>query len=304
MRITVVLAALAVLVAGCGGSDQQEPEAAYAPDRVETGQQPCGILGADDRIWVSNYSEDTLVTVDPDTLEVGQPVDVGGSPCGLAYGAGSIWVEDFGSNEVTRVSTSTGKVQETYDVGSQPYDVTFADGAAWVTDFGSGTVSRIDAHTGKVSAIDVGGTPIGIAPAGGAVWIGLGTAGIVGIDTRTRELTRVDVDGGKAGWTAYDDAHVWVNVDETVVEVDPADGSIVATTPVGPNPEDGTVLDDEVWVGDKDGDLYRFATDGGTATTHPSGVDNPFVVAGWDGRLWAVDFTGTEVVRIDPDRLR
>jgi hypothetical protein len=31
---------------------------------------------------------------------------------------------------------------------------------------------------------------------------------------------------------------------------------------------------------------------------------NPFVVAGWDHLLWAVDFAGTDVVAIDPARAR
>src|SRR5690242_19988934 len=123
MRISLLVPALAVLVAaGCGGDDEPSPNRPepYAPDRLEVGQQPCGILGAAGRIWVSLYGEDTLVSIDPETLDVGRPVEVGGSPCGLAYGAGSIWVEDFGSNEVTRVSAATGKVEATYDVGSQP----------------------------------------------------------------------------------------------------------------------------------------------------------------------------------------
>ncbi|WP_395656181.1 DUF6923 family protein [Nocardioides sp.] len=303
-RHPLVVPLVGLVVAACGsdaGSGAPEP-AAYAPVRVETGQQPCGILGAAGRIWVSNYGEDTLVTVDPATLEVGDPVHVGGAPCGLAHGAGSIWVEDFGSNEVTRVSATTGRVQRTYDVGSQPYDVTFADGAAWVTDFGSGTVSRIDARSGKVTPIDVGGSPIGIAPAGGAVWVGLGSAGVVRVDTRTQEVARVDV-AGSAGWTAYDDDHVWVDVDDSIVEIDPVDASVVGTVSVGDDPEDGTVVGDDVWVGDKSGDLYRFSTEGGPATSYPSGVDNPFVLTALDGQLWAVDFTGTEVVRIDPGQL-
>ena len=31
-----------------------------------------------------------------------------------------------------------------------------------------------------------------------------------------------------------------------------------------------------------------------------SSAANPFVLAGFDGGVWAVDFLGTDVVRIDP----
>jgi YVTN family beta-propeller protein len=320
MRRGLLAAAIgtAVVVSGCGAGDESAPPSAgssgssssststsqssapYVVARVPTGAQPCGILGVDDAVWVSNFRDDTLVSVDPATGTVSDPVPTGDEPCGLAVGAGSIWVEDYGSDEVTRVSVADRTVQATYKVGSQPYDVTFAGGAAWVTNYGSGSVSRIDAATGKVTEIETGGSPIGIAPAQGKVWVGAGAQGVVAIDTRTSKVAvTIDTDG-QAGWTAYDEGHVWVNVDDTVVEVDAGTGAVVSTVQVGQTPEDGTVVGGDVWVGDKSGDLYRFPVGGGTATTVPSTVGNPFVAAELDGELWVVDFAGTDVVRIDP----
>lgn len=324
MRTSRVAAvALLVSLAGCASSDEEpgstpSPSAtstpaptsspsptedpAYVTGRVTTGTKPCGILGVAGRVWVSNYADDSLVSVDPDTLAVSDPVTVGHAPCGLAHGAGSIWVEDYGSNQVTRVSVRTGQVQGKYSVGAQPYDVTYVDGAAWVTNYGSGTVSRIDARTGRVTSIRVGGTPIGVAPGGGAVWVGLGPKGIAAIDTGTREVRHLDVPGS-AGWTAYDDGHVWVNVDDSAVMIDTETGAVGRTVQLGPNPEDGSVVAGQVWIGDQDGSLRHVATDDGEAVSTPSGVGNPFVVAGLGGRLWVVDFAGTDVVRIDPDRV-
>ena len=328
-RSTVRLAALPTLVSvvvalgGCGGGDGDAADAgpaasrtssaptssspAYALARVETGHKPCGILGVDGTVWVSNYGDNTLVTVDPETGAVGEPVRTGSAPCGLAAGAGSIWVEDYGGDQVTRVSTTDGSVQATYDVGDQPYDVTFAAGAAWVTNYGDGTVSRIDATTGRVTEVHTGGTPIGIAPAGGRVWVGLGDQGIAAIDTRTGTVSDTIATDGSAGWTAYDDDHVWVNVGSTVVQVDPASATITRTVPVGDRPLDGTVADGRVWVGDggADGALYWFPVDGEEtqAMSVPSTVQKPFVAAELDGRLWVVDFIGTDVVQLDPARI-
>jgi hypothetical protein len=311
--LATTLAAAVMVVAGCGSDEAHTPEARtsspaagpseappYVVARVTTGSQPCGILGVDGAVWVSDFRDATLVRVDPSSGAVGAPATTGSEPCGLAAGAGSIWVEDYGSDEVTRVSIADGIVQATYDVGHQPYDVTFAAGAAWVTNYSSGSVSRIDARSGTVTEIETGGTPIGIAPAHGKVWVGAGDAGIVAIDTRTSKVTDTIPTGGQAGWTAYDADHVWVNVDDTVVEVDAATGKAAPGIQVGTKPEDGTVVGGDVWVPDRSGDLYRVPVAGGPATTVPSTVGNPFVAAELDGMLWLVDFAGTDVVGIDP----
>ena len=138
---------MAVIVSACGSSSnapetQTSPtssggptqaaslrakgDPAWVTGRVATGSQPCGILGAAGQIWVSDFRNDRLVSVEPNSLHVGPDVKVGSKPCGLAYGGGSVWVEDYGSAQVTRVNARTEKVEHTYRVGGSPYDVTFA----------------------------------------------------------------------------------------------------------------------------------------------------------------------------------
>jgi YVTN family beta-propeller protein len=276
---------------------------AWVTGRATVGSQPCGILGAAGKIWVSDFGNDDLVTVDPLTLHVGPRIKVGAKPCGLAYGGRSIWVEDYGSAEVTRVDARTGRVQHTYDVGLSPYDVTFAAGAAWVTNYSDGTVSRVDAATGHVATVRTGGTPIGIAPSGGLIWVGLGAAGIAAIDETTGELVHHLHTRGPAGWTAYHGEHLWVDVGESVVLLDGASGRVVDRFPVGSRPEDGSVVDGVAWIPDADGSLRRLG--GALVSRRPvsSGVGNPFVLAGYRGRVWVVDFAGTDVVRINPSRV-
>jgi YVTN family beta-propeller protein len=321
--MTVLVLAGAGLVGGCGGSsdDPGQPDAAsdspstsptssattaaptrapYAVARITTGSAPCGILGVDGAVWVSNFGDDNLVRIDPATGTVGAPIPTGDQPCGLASGSGSIWVEDYGSDEVTRVSAADGSVEATYKVGASPYDVTFADGAAWVTNWGDGSVSRIDAASGKVTEIETGGTPIGIAPAAGKVWVGAGAQGIVSIDTKTSKVVDEIGTSDLAGWTAYDGDHVWINVGPSVVDVDATTGKAGPPIALGAKPEDGTVVGGDVWVGDRSGVLYRFPESGGPAVEVPSTVGDPFVAAELDGKLWVVDFSGTDVVQIDP----
>jgi len=305
---------LLVLVAGCGGTPAPSATAAsgtggdpaYVVARVRTGSQPCGVLVAAGKVWVSNYGDSTLVSVDPVTRAVSAPVEVGTSPCGLAFGAGSIWVENYGGNSVTRVDASTGAVQATVPVGNAPYDVTFADGAAWVTDYTDGTVSRVDATTNVRTVVKVGDTPIGIAHTPGAVWVPLPTSGrLARIDTGTLAVTEVPLAPG-IGWTAYDDHDVWVGngTTGTVTRVDGASARVMATMTVGPKPLDGDVLDGTVWVPDKNGSLYPVDIAANTVgPAVPADTANPFVVSGGDHLLWVVDFAGTDVVAIDPAKV-
>ncbi|MEP6649680.1 MAG: hypothetical protein ABJA74_07165 [Lapillicoccus sp.] len=91
--------------------------------------------------------------------------------------------------------------------------------------------------------------------------------------------------------------------DGTVARVDATSSTVVATVKVGATPLDGDVLGRDGVVPDKGGALYP--VDAVSNTVGPplaSHSGNPFVVAGWDHLLWAVDYTGTDVVAIDPTK--
>ncbi len=211
-------------------------------------------------------------------------------------------MENYGDSTVTRVDASTGKVQHTFDVGGAPYDVTFASGAAWVTNYADGTVSRIDATTGRTTTVRTGGTPIGIAPAGGSVWVGLGDRGIAGIDVATGRVTH-RVKAAAAGWTAYDGDTVWVNVGAQTWRLDGRTGKVTGRFDVGETPADGSVVGGDVIVPDQGGALYRIHGDQVTGPFH-SGLANPFVLVGYRGRIWSVDFLGHDVSVFDPADLK
>jgi streptogramin lyase len=137
--------------------------------------------------------------------------------------------------------------------------------------------------------------------------VGLGGSGtIVRVDARTGKVTdRLQADGG-ATWTAYDEDSVWVSDPQTgsVNRVDAVRRRIVATVPVGATPLDGVVVDGLVYVPDRDGRIFQVDPTEDTVTaTVDSTSGNPFVITGADGHLWAVDFVGTDVVRIDLDHV-
>jgi YVTN family beta-propeller protein len=309
-------AVLALALVGCGGSEPQRPsrsavgsgssstvsDPVYIADRVALGAKPCGIQQAGDRVWVSNYGDGTLQWIDRSTGAAGPTIEVGSEPCGVAVGGGSVWVENYGSNDLTRIDQRTGAVLATVDVGTAPYDVAFARGAAWVTDYYDGTVSRVDAATNSRTVVRVGGQPAGIAPVAGGLWVARTDGRVVRIDARTARVTDRLTAGAGASWTAYDDSNLWVSNGQagTVTRIDAVHRRVVATVPVGPNPLDGVVVDDQVYVPTKDGRIYRIDPDTDSVTaTFRSTVTDPFVITGGDGELWAADFLGTEAVRID-----
>jgi YVTN family beta-propeller protein len=118
---------------------------------------------------------------------------------------------------------------------------------------------------------------------------------------------RVKVGAGP-GWTAYDEHSVWVGnaTDGTVSRIDAGTRHVTATIKVGPNPLDGDVLGDSVWVPLKDGRLVRIGRTGQSnddVIAHGNSASlNPFVICGYDGSIWAVDFLGSDVLQINPSR--
>lgn len=306
---------LALAVTGCGGSStpttKPSPVASagdglpsYVVAKTDLGQQPCAVEGGFGSIWVSVYGDDTEVRLDPATGKVIARIKTGSSPCGIAVGGGAVWVEDYGGNDVTRIDPTTNATTS-IKVGIAPYDVTYAAGAAWVTNYGDDTVSRIDARTNKVQTIKTGHYPVGIAPAAGAVWVtNKGSGTIDRIDPATLKVTTVKV-GSTPTWTSWGDGLLWISRGEAMVQIEAsgAPGTVVHT--LGATPNDGDIVDGTVWVPDNSGNLRGFDESTGKRLGRwPLGLTQPFVLAGYAGKLWVVDFQGTALEEIDPTRLR
>lgn len=283
------------------GSSGQDP--AYVTARVTLGDRPCAVFATDTKIWVSLYGDNEVVALAPDSGAILSRTPVGQAPCGLAAGDGSIWVANYSSDDVTRIDAATAAVQETIPVGNSPYDIAYADGAAWTTDNGSGTVSRIDAATEERTTITVGRLPVGITATKGVVWATLGGGEVVRISTDRVAVTGRFRVGFDAGWTASTASMLWVTVpsDSAVVRVDPISGEVVGRIAVDGRALDGDVDGDTVWFPVKDGRILAIdAASDQVRTELPRSTGNPFVVHATRGAVWAVDFAGTDVIRIEP----
>jgi YVTN family beta-propeller protein len=294
-----------LLAAACASgtlTSRSTPTASPTPKAegtvVEVGNRPCGVLSAAGSVWVSTYTDDQVVRLDPTSHAVLAHAKTGGSPCGMAFGAGSVWVEDYTGNAVTRVDATTGKAQRDYPVGQQPYDVAFAGGAAWATDYLDGTLTRIDAATGTTSKVQISGTPIGIAPSHGLLWVANGSTRVTKVDPATGKVVGTVEVGLATTWTAYDDTHLWVSdtAGGLVVVLDTVTSRVVATAKTGGRPADGSVADGVAWFPDRaDGTVVGVDATGKLVGRHRTGLGDPFVLDSVGSTLWVGDFGGTTV---------
>jgi hypothetical protein len=73
---------------------------------------------------------------------------------------------------------------------------------------------------------------------------------------------------------------------------------------LGAQVNDGDIVAGKVWVTDAAGDLHEVDASTGQVLGHwPTTLTNPFVLAGYRGALWVVDFKGTKLEEIDPSKL-
>lgn len=285
------------------------PLPSYVVAKVSLGKQPCAVVAGFGSVWVAILGEDTVLRLDPETRRVLARVKTGNQPCGMAIGAGSVWVEDYGDGTVTRIDGTTNAVLAKPEVGPQPYDLTFAFGAAWVTNYGDNSVSRIDAATGKVRSIAVGQLPTGAAQAGGAVWVtNKGDGTVSRIDPVSLRVRTVSV-GEQPTWVAYTGPQgaAWWAADggtNVVLELSGATGRVVRRLHTTAIPNDGDVVGGVVWVPDSGGRVWAWSAATGRPVGGGSwplpGVGNPFVLAGGFGRLWVVDFKGSDLWELNP----
>jgi DNA-binding beta-propeller fold protein YncE len=154
---------------------------------VRTGASPQSLAVGGGSLWVANHDERTVARIDLASGKVVADIPVPSEPHRVAYGAGAAWVGNWHDDSVSRIDPATNRV-----VGS-PISIGFhhagnlvvGAGGVWVTsDYrvdGAAqdtVVVRIDTQTNRaVETIAVGGHPIDVAAAGGAVWVSVANPG-------------------------------------------------------------------------------------------------------------------------------
>jgi len=148
----------------------------------------------------------------------------------MALGDGSVWLGDFdqskvachlGCGVVSRLDPETGRVVASITIAKAPRAMAYGDGALWmeaeVPDNSSAIVVKVDPATNQVVAqSDVPGTSIAgstghprIAVGGGAVWVAYGDE-LVKIDPATGSVIASTKTTTYADYIVANDAGVWV----------------------------------------------------------------------------------------------
>lgn len=242
---------------------------------------------AGDMASVARYDVATGKVTDTDPSSVASPLNValGGGGMWLVQWTGDMPVGGEGhpvQGRIQLIDPVSGEVPiDLPREDSAPYDVAVGelDGReiAWVVDAGRDELLRVDAASGEIEAVQLQGRPNSVTVGAGAVWVSGNTKDKEGL------LTRYDL----------------------------ADGSL-ETMSVDHCMSDVVVVGNSLWASDYcNGEVHRF--DPVTASAHPRlvmpsvvrGVSvsvggNPNALATADGLLWVA--TGSEIVRVDPDR--
>jgi YVTN family beta-propeller protein len=228
---------------------------------VAVGTTPQSIVAGDDgRLWVANFDDQTVQSIDPASGQAGPAQGVVGNPTGLAVGGGYVWVATgFASSGLVRVAPDVSNSKETIllryrDQDVDPAGLAYGENAVWVTDSTRGLVLRVDPASGDATPIALGDStdPTAIAVGEGGVWVTLPTHDqIVRIDPTTNEpVTTIDL-AATPGQIAVGQGAVWVSATDTdeVVKIDPSTSTKSATiADVGDAPEGIAVGSERVWV--------------------------------------------------------
>jgi outer membrane protein assembly factor BamB len=194
-RLTILLAAALVPIAGCSGGN-----ASSAPDTGPASQSPSpplraeatlhvpaagNVLTTHDRLWVVSGGRPEVTQVDPETSTITRRITL---PHPVAYGTvahGSLWLVSFGENALIELDAESGKLIRTLESSpdlplNEPVGIAVTGHDMWVLNHDNSKLLRIDEQTGRLAQItklrgDAAGGPLLV---GQTLWVGMTAQGI------------------------------------------------------------------------------------------------------------------------------
>lgn len=230
--------AVAVLAWPGTGAERDAPRPAAElrlPDgaiSIPVGDGPSEVAVGAGALWVSNFNEENVSRIDPDTNRVALTIPLSGMPGDLAVGdAGEVWAAIPQLGVVQRIDpvTNAPTPDRRIDVAPAGTSLDLAiDQFLWVSVVEHELV-QVDPATGDVVRRIDWVKPVNVAARDGAVFV-LDAGGVVrSVDPLTGEQNAIelsfDVEG--RGDVHYDDGKLWVAEGDgsTLYSVDVAAGS-------------------------------------------------------------------------------
>jgi len=230
------------------------PPAVREEEPVRTREERPPEDGGAGLLLVVNKGDDTVVLVDPDSLEVRKRIPTGEGPSQVVVGprGGRAYVANYGhstaGNTISVIDLGKAEVVETWDLGShsRPHGMAFdAAGRLWVTVEASRAVLCLDpARGGEVVRVVETGEDIShmlaVAPRHGKIFvanIGSGTVTVASVEGG--KVRQVEVGRGPEGIdVSPDETAVWVanRYENHLVVLDPRTEKVTARIPTGDFP--------------------------------------------------------------------
>jgi hypothetical protein len=144
--------------------------------RTDVGRLPRDVIVAFGNVWVSNSADDTLLRLDPRSLDAVQTIETGDGPSRILAAFGSLWLEtEYNTPTVQRIDPDTGTIIATIEDVVRPIAAT---GSIWVGGPGppnsNGAIREVDPRNNRLVE---GGFPLDVGPGyvaagANAIWIG------------------------------------------------------------------------------------------------------------------------------------
>jgi YVTN family beta-propeller protein len=266
MKHMLIASALALAITGCTAK-QAAPSVEFKTEKVSLAGEGRGdyilVDEASNRLYVTHTS--TVHILELDTLKQVGLVEGLVKAAGVALAGGKGFASDGGGNKIVVFDPATGKTIKTLHDGDKPDSIFFdqASGNVFVFNGESNSVSVVDPVKAEViKTIALPDAPEFARPDGaGKAYVNLGEQHAIGvIDTLKGEVIGNYVLEG-----CEDPAALGIDVanqrlfsscgNKVMKVVDATNGKIVASLPVGEDP-DGIILDaakKRVYVGARDG---------------------------------------------------
>lgn len=237
-----------------------DPDDATEIAAIETSEELCQGLGADDAAVWSCTDGGGVVRIDPATNEVAATVDVskyndqGHIP--VAFGRAWVLVDD-GSR---LVGIADDAVATEIDLGTRCYQLVASDTSIWAACLEDGSAVAVDPDSGEITTRVDGLDGARQVAVGDEVWIGF-DGGVARIDEASGRVTGVaDAPTGHSGHIAATADDVWVRTGGRFLRHVDADTMEVVEDLDAPEPSGGFVMVayDSVWAtAYDDAVLYR-----------------------------------------------
>jgi YVTN family beta-propeller protein len=240
---------------------------------VPIGGTPGGLSMDNEAVWVANEDDDTLLRIDPATMDVVQTIGATGVT-DVAAGAGALWAITGDGAAVLRIRPDHPDLSRAI---------------------------RIERLTGPSDPANVGRS---IAFGAGSVWTLNGRAGLARIDPTSGDLlSRIPLTGNSPDEVAFGAGSLWIAdwVNRQLIEVDPKTERVVGRTTVGKGPGSVAVGFGSVWVIDYVSSVvWRFNPLLEQVERSIPVGDTPGSVVVGAGFVWVANNFDSTVTKIDP----